>query len=101
MEPNLRKDEFFVQDQGWKNAKKRYMQFIQENKNKKIVFLELGVGYNTPGIIKIPFMQMTYQFQNAWYICVNQNDMFIPKEIKDKTIFIKEDLKSFIKTLNL
>ncbi len=45
-------------------------------------------------------MQMTYQFQNAWYICVNQNDMFIPKEIKDKTIFIKEDLKSFIKILN-
>lgn len=76
------------------------MQFIQENKNKKIVFLELGVGYNTPVIIKIPFMQMTYQFQNAWYICVNQNDMFIPKEIKDKTIFIKEDLKSFIKILN-
>lgn len=100
MEPNLRKDEFFVQDQGWEIAKKRYMQFIQENKDKKIVFLELGVGYNTPGIIKIPFMQMTYQFQNAWYICVNQNDMFIPKEIKDKTIFIKEGLKSFIKILN-
>ncbi len=80
--------------------KKTIYAIYSRNKNKKIVFLELGVGYNTPVIIKIPFMQMTYQFQNAWYICVNQNDMFIPKEIKDKTIFIKEDLKSFIKILN-
>lgn len=80
--------------------KKTIYAIYSRNKNKKIVFLELGVGHNTPGIIKIPFMQMTYQFQNAWYICVNQNDMFIPKEIKDKTIFIKEDLKSFIKILN-
>ena len=80
--------------------KKTIYAIYSRNKNKKIVFLELGVGYNTPVIIKIPFMQMTYQFQYAWYICVNQNDMFIPKEIKDKTIFIKEDLKSFIKILN-
>ena len=80
--------------------KKTIYAIYSRNKNKKIVFLELGVGYNTPVIIKIPFMQMTYQFQNAWYICVNQNDMFIPKEIKDKTIFIKEDLKTFIKILN-
>lgn len=56
---NLRTDEKFVEDKGWIQAAKRYENFLLLRQNQKILFLELGVGYNTPGIIKYPFWQMT------------------------------------------
>lgn len=81
METNLRKDETFVEDEGWNQAKDRYVKFIEDNKDKKILFLELGIGFNTPGIINIPFIQMTYRFLNANYVVINNDDVFVPKEI--------------------
>ena len=60
MSMNLRSDQTFVEDDGWHQAAERYEKFIQDHKKQKIVFLELGVGYNTPGIIKYPFWQMTF-----------------------------------------
>lgn len=92
MDENLRKDEFFVEDEGWHAASERYSRFLEENKGKKILFLELGVGWNTPGIIKYPFMKMTYSFPNAFYLCVNQGENYLPEEIKGKALVLNEDL---------
>ena len=97
METNLRKDNYFVEDEGWHKALNRYEKFLKENKEKKILFLEIGVGWNTPGIIKFPFMQMTYRFKNAFYISINNDPSDIPNEIKDKAIHIKEDLNILLK----
>ncbi len=96
MSVNLRADDTFVEDDGWKKASLNYTNFLNENKNKKIIFLELGVGYNTPAIIKYPFIQMTYKFDNAFYICVNKGENYLIKEIKDKSFFINKDIKEII-----
>ena len=96
MTTNLRADDKFVQDDGWYQAASRYNQFLNDNKDRKVLFLELGVGWNTPGIIKIPFMQMTHQFKNANYAVINKGENYIPKEIKEKSIVIDDDLKEAI-----
>ena len=92
MTMNLRSDDKFVEDDGWRAACKRYEDFIRKNKNKRILFLELGVGFNTPAIIKFPFMRMTYMNRKAVYACVNYGDAFSPDEIKDRSVVIKEDI---------
>ena len=89
---NLRSDDTFVEDEGWHHAAMRYEQFLQRHDRLKIVFLELGVGYNTPGIIKYPFWKMTAENPNATYICINKKEAFCPKEIKQKAICIDEDI---------
>ena len=99
MTVNLRCDDTFVEDDGWHKAKERYLEFIEENKNKKILFLELGVGMNTPIIIKIPFIKMTYQFKNGFYIPINITKSYIPKEIETKSFVIIEDIKKIIENL--
>lgn len=73
MTMNLRIDGTFVEDEGWHKASDRYSDFIRRHKDMKIVYLELGVGENTPSIIKYPFWQMTYQNKNATYVCINPN----------------------------
>lgn len=65
--------------------------------NKDILFLELGVGYNTPGIIKYPFWNMVHDWENAKYACVNMGDAVVPEEIKDKSICINDDINTVIK----
>lgn len=99
MSMNLRSDSTFVEDAGWKNASNRYSQFLQENHKKNIVFLEAGVGYNTPGIIKYPFWRMTNTMQNAHYICLNQNEIYIPEQIKNRSIGIEKDIYSVLENL--
>lgn len=89
---NLRADDTFVQDEGWHQAALRYSGFLKSHRDKKTVYLELGVGMNTPGIIKYPFWQMTYQNENAMYACVNQGEAFAPKEIADRSICIDGDI---------
>lgn len=100
METNLRSDDRFVEDEGWHEASERYSNFLLENKNKKILFLELGVGWNTPVIIKYPFIKMTYQFKDAYYVCINKGYNEIPKEIKDKSLLIDDDINKTIEDLN-
>ena len=99
MNTNLRSDDSFVEDDGWHKASKRYSEFIEKNKDKKILFLELGVGWNTPVIIKYPFINMTYRFENARYVCVNKGRNYIPKEIETKTIFIDDDIQHVLDAL--
>lgn len=94
MTTNLRSDDTFVEDEGWHKASLRYEKFLNEHKDKKILFLELGVGWMTPGIIKAPFIQMTYQFKDAFYICLNKGQNYIPKEIENKSIVLDEDINN-------
>ena len=99
MTTNLRCDDKFVEDDGWHKAAKNYQNFLEDNKNKKILFLELGVGWNTPVIIKYPFIRMTYQFNSAYYACINKGDNYVPDEIKSKSLIVNEDIKKLIELI--
>ena len=89
---NLRSDDKFVEDEGWHAAAERYENFLRTRKGQKILFLELGVGYNTPGIIKYPFWRMTCENPNAVYACVNQGQAASPREIADRSICVDRDI---------
>ena len=91
---NLRSDGTFVEDTGWNKAAMCYDQFLQRHKGLKMVFLELGVGHNTPVIIKYPFWQMTAKNPNATYICINDSEAFCPEDIERQAICIDDDIDS-------
>ena len=99
MTMNLRSDDKFVEDEGWHRAAERYNSFINENKSKNIVYLELGVGGNTPGIIKYPFWQLTAQNENAVYACINLGESYCPDEIVDQSVCVNSDIGKVIKDL--
>ena len=100
MTMNLRSDDKFVEDEGWHKAAERCNSFIDENKDKNIVYLELGVGGNTPVIIKYPFWQLTAQNENATYICVNLGESYCPDEIADRSVCVNADIGKVITDLN-
>ncbi len=89
---NLRTDDTFVEDKGWHNASSNYADFIRRHENLHILFLELGVGANTPVIIKYPFWQMTYDNKKAVYACLNYGEAFCPEKINDRSICIDGDI---------
>lgn len=92
MTMNLRCDNTFVQDEGWYQAKQRYDDFIRRHENLKIVYLELGVGMNTPVWIKYPFWKMTRQNPEATYVCINYDKAVTPEEIRKQSICIEGDI---------
>lgn len=92
MTMNLRSDNTFVEDEGWHKAAERYSLFLQRHKNLNVVYLELGVGYNTPAIIKYPFWQYASNDQNATYICINKGQTYAPNEIMHRAICVDEDI---------
>lgn len=89
---NLRADGSFVEDEGWHAAAERYANFLRTREGQKILFLELGVGYNTPVIIKYPFWQMTAKNPRATYACINRGEAFCPAEIADRAVCIDGDI---------
>ena len=99
MAMNLRRDDSFVQDEGWYTAAERYEEFIRRHRNLHILFLELGVGFNTPGIIKYPFMQMTAENPKAIYACINMNGAYAPDKIADRAICIEYDIGKVIENI--
>lgn len=99
MTMNLRSDDKFVEDYGWHKASQRYENFLNTRWNKSILFLELGVGYNTPSIIKYPFWQMTLRNPKAIYACINYGEAVCPKEIEQQSICIDSDIGDSIKKL--
>lgn len=99
MTMNLRCDNFFVQDKGWYAARERYEDFIRRHKNMYVLFLELGVGANTPVIIKYPFWQMTAKNSKAIYACVNYGEAVVPREIAKQSICINEDISKVLEDL--
>ncbi len=99
MTMNLRCDDTFVQDDGWYRACDRYNDFIRRYKNLNIILLELGVGGNTPAIIKYPFWQMTANNTKAVYVCINMGQAVCPYDIKERSICIDGDIGSVIAEL--
>ena len=99
MAMNLRADETFVEDEGWHKAAEWYSEFLRRHKRVKTLFLELGTGYNTPGIIKYPFWQMTYEWPDASYAIINLNDSEIPDEIRKKSVVIAADIRETVEKL--
>lgn len=99
MAMNLRCDNTFVEDEGWYAAAKRYEDFANKHINGNILFLELGVGGNTPVIIKYPFWRMTAKNPNAVYVCINKGEAVCPEEIKQQSICIDSDIGSVLKDL--
>ncbi len=96
MTMNLRCDETFVQDEGWYRAKNRYDDFVRRHEGMKIVYLELGVGGNTPVIIKYPFWRMTAKNPKSIYVCINYGEAYVPDEIRKQAICIDEDIRKII-----
>ena len=99
MTMNLRCDNTFVEDEGWHKASKNYEGFLNKYKKENIVYLELGVGANTPGIIKYPFWSLTYSNRKACYICINKGEAVVPHEIKKQSICINDDIYEVLKQL--
>lgn len=99
MSMNLRADNTFVEDEGWHRAAARYEAFLHRHQDRKTLFLELGAGYNTPGIIKYSFWQMTYQWRDAAYACINQNEACAPEQIDKKSICLNADIGEVLSQL--
>lgn len=96
---NLRADEKFVEDEGWHQASERYADFLRTRAGQRLLFLELGVGYNTPVIIKFPFWQMTKQNPKAVYACINAGDAVCPRDIEKQSICIDADIGEVLRKL--
>lgn len=96
MEVNLRRDAYFVQDDNWYKQNKQYGEFLDKAQNKKVVLLEFGVGFNTPGIIRLPFEQMTYQNANWDLVRFNKDNCMTFLDIQDKTIEMEDDINSAV-----
>ncbi len=92
MSMNLRADNTFVEDNGWRKAADRYQDFIRSHEGLRVLYLELGVGGNTPVIIKYPFWRMTAANLKAFYVCVNYKEAVCPRDIAGRSICINGDI---------
>ena len=99
MTMNLRSDDTFVEDEDWGRASAAYAQFLQSCENKHVLYLELGVGANTPVIIKYPFWQETYDNDKAVYACLNNGEAFCPEEIGDRSICLDGDIGELLQEM--
>lgn len=96
---NLRADETFVQDAGWDAACVRYEHFVETHRNAKMLYLEIGVGFNTPGIVKYNFWRQTYANPLTMYACLNFSEAYAPKEIAGRSICIDGDSAEVIRQI--
>lgn len=99
MEMNLRCDQYFVEDEAWHEAEQRFGEYLRKCEDKKTVLLELGVGFNTPVIIKFGFHNATRKNKSATYICVNLFEAAAPSDIMDRSICIQSDCGKVIEDL--
>ena len=96
---NLRADMSFVEDEGWHEASANYAHFLKKHESDHVLYLELGVGSNTPVIIKFPFWTFTYDNPDAVYACLNYNEAYAPKQIAGQSICISGDVGDVLKEL--
>lgn len=96
---NLRADDSFVEDEGWHRASAAYSDFLRRHEGLHVLYLELGVGANTPVIVKYPFWQMTMANKNAVYACLNYGEAFCPGEIEDRSICIDGDIGEMLEEI--
>lgn len=99
MTMNLRSDDNFVEDEGWHKAAGRYEDFLRRYRDSRVLFLEIGVGYNTPVIIKYPFWRMTARNPNAVYACLNNGEAVCPREIQSQSICINGDIGEILQKI--
>ncbi len=99
MTMNLRADDTFVEDEGWHAACERYRTFLDTHRRSRILYLELGVGYNTPVIIKYPFWRLTAENRRAVYACINFGEAFCPEEIAKQSICINDDIGAVLSAI--
>ncbi|MCR5783005.1 MAG: hypothetical protein K6G90_09770, partial [Clostridia bacterium] len=93
---NLRSDDTFVEDEGWHRASAAYSDFLRRHKNLHVLYMEIGVGMNTPVIIKYPFWQMTAANEKAVYACLNYGEAYCPKQIEKQAICLDGDVGEII-----
>ena len=96
---NLRADGRFVEDAGWHAAAVRYEDFLRRHGSGKVLYLELGVGFNTPVIIKYPFWQFTARNRDAVFACINYGEAFAPAQIARQSICIDADIDPVLRRL--
>ena len=96
---NLRSDDKFVEDDGWQSAAAEYEAWLTQHRDRKVVFLEIGVGYNTPGIVKYTFWQQVYRNEKAFYACLNMEEQPVSEEIRDRSVIISGDSSRVIREL--
>ena len=99
MTTNLRADDTFVEDEGWHEVSKTYADFLKEHQNRKVLYMELGVGDNTPVIIKYPFWRMVQKNPRAKYLCVNYAGTYYPAELEASSLFINDDIDTLLNKL--
>ena len=99
MSMNLRADDSFVEDEGWHAAARRYSDYLMAHQTGQVLYLELGVGGNTPGIIKYPFWRYTYDNPDATYACINYGQVMTAREIADRSILIDADIDAVLDEL--
>ena len=99
MTVNLRSDDKFVEDAGWHRAARRYAEFIQRHEGLRVLYLELGVGTNTPGIIKYPFWVATAEHPSAVYACINAHEAYAPPQLGQRAICIQQDIAAVLSDL--
>lgn len=96
MTMNLRADDTFVEDTGWRQASEHYQDFLRVHDGEKIVYWEIGVGYNTPVIIKYPFWRRTAKNPNATYVCMSRSHADCPDDIRDQSICLAGDVHEIL-----
>ena len=96
---NLRSDDSFVEDEGWHKASAAYSDFIRRHKDLHVLYLELGVGANTPVIIKYPFWALTFESPEATYACINYSEAFCPEKIRSQSMVIEDDIGKVLEQL--
>ena len=99
MTMNLRADDKFVEDEGWHEAAERYSNFLRTREGQRILMMELGVGYNTPIVIKYPFWQMAARNPQATYCCINKGEAIVPSEIQRQSILLDSDIGAVLASL--
>lgn len=97
------RDDTFLEGQDWKDGVIHYESFLKQcltkENAKSVLLLELGVGEMTPGIIKLPFWEMAYKNEGAFYVCMNQEDSSSPEHLKNKSLYIDGDLSKTLRDL--
>ncbi len=96
---NLRADDSFVEDAGWHAAAERYTRFVEAHEKGPILYLELGVGANTPVIIKFPFWRMTMANSEAVYACLNYGEAYCPKQIERQSLCVQDDIGAVLESI--
>ncbi len=96
---NLRTDETFVEDAGWHAAAERCAGFLRRHREGRVLYLELGVGFNTPGIIKYPFQRLTVQNPKAVYACLNMGQALCPSDLVERSVCLDGDIGETLRKL--